>query len=122
MNFKKVTENVGRSRGKGNPAKTITKVQVDILLNVLPSSSPEGGSEKDIIPKPCPEGQVGPSPYKILLERIYFLLIPFASNNLSQRVGFLSVICIFHCSGVNATEEFSICGLNAWIVPEKCVD
>lgn len=55
MNFKKVSENVPGRKTKGNPAKTSTKVQVDLLLHVL---SEDSSNNKDVIPKPCLDGQV----------------------------------------------------------------
>ncbi|EFA01232.2 exosome RNA helicase MTR4 isoform X1 [Tribolium castaneum] len=56
VNFKKVSENIpGRKHGKANPAKTSTKVQVDLLLHVM--SSEDGSNNKDVIPKPCLDGQ-----------------------------------------------------------------
>ncbi|XP_008199268.1 exosome RNA helicase MTR4 isoform X2 [Tribolium castaneum] len=58
VNFKKVSENIpGRKHGKANPAKTSTKVQVDLLLHVM--SSEDGSNNKDVIPKPCLDGQKG---------------------------------------------------------------
>lgn len=55
VNFKKVTENIPGGKKKGNPLTTTTKVQVDILLNIIASVD---DADKDVIPKPCPEGQV----------------------------------------------------------------
>ncbi|XP_044260284.1 exosome RNA helicase MTR4 [Tribolium madens] len=57
VNFKKVSENIpGRKHGKANPAKTSTKVQVDLLLHVM---SEDGSDNKEVIPKPCLDGQKG---------------------------------------------------------------
>ncbi|KAF2879988.1 hypothetical protein ILUMI_26176 [Ignelater luminosus] len=55
VNFKKVIENTGGKK-KGNPLTSPTKVQVDILLNIIASAD---DADKDVIPKPCPEGQIG---------------------------------------------------------------
>ena len=56
VNFKKVSETVpGRRGAKANPAKTSTKVQVDLLLHVM---AEDASDNKDVIPKPCLDGQV----------------------------------------------------------------
>lgn len=57
VNFRKVSERLpgGRSKGKPNPAKSSTKVMVDLLLHVLPD---ECTDDKNAIPKPCTDGQV----------------------------------------------------------------
>ncbi|KAK5644373.1 hypothetical protein RI129_005673 [Pyrocoelia pectoralis] len=52
VNFKKVAD----KKGKANPALSSTKIQVDILLNILPMKNE---ITNDSIPKPCPEGQTG---------------------------------------------------------------
>ncbi|XP_063928179.1 exosome RNA helicase MTR4 [Zophobas morio] len=57
VNFKKVSETVpGRRGAKANPAKTSTKVQVDLLLHVM---AEDASDNKDVIPKPCLDGQKG---------------------------------------------------------------
>ncbi|RZC35936.1 superkiller viralicidic activity 2-like 2, partial [Asbolus verrucosus] len=57
VNFKKVTENIPAKKGvKSNPAKSATKVQVDLLLHVMSEDCP---SDKEVIPKPCLDGQKG---------------------------------------------------------------
>ncbi|XP_031351055.1 exosome RNA helicase MTR4 [Photinus pyralis] len=53
VNFKKVAAD---KKGRSNPLHSSTKVQVDILLNILPTKDE---NSKDSIPKPCPEGQAG---------------------------------------------------------------
>jgi ATP-dependent RNA helicase DOB1 len=56
VNFKKVSENIpGRKGARANPATTSTKVQVDLLLHVI---SEDASGDKEIIPKPCLDGQV----------------------------------------------------------------
>jgi ATP-dependent RNA helicase DOB1 len=55
VNFKKVSENIpGRKGARANPATTSTKVQVDLLLHVI---SEDASGDKEIIPKPCLDGQ-----------------------------------------------------------------
>lgn len=54
VNFKKVADPSQGRKGKPNPAKTGTKLQVDLLLHVLS----EGGEDKDVIPQPCWEDHV----------------------------------------------------------------
>jgi ATP-dependent RNA helicase DOB1 len=57
VNFKKVSENIpGRKGARANPATTSTKVQVDLLLHVI---SEDASGDKEIIPKPCLDGQKG---------------------------------------------------------------
>ncbi|XP_065174077.1 exosome RNA helicase MTR4 [Atheta coriaria] len=53
VNFKKVAETTGRM--KANPMRSATKIQVDLLLHVLPAAS----KDDEEIPKPCPANQVG---------------------------------------------------------------
>ncbi|XP_022900243.2 exosome RNA helicase MTR4 [Onthophagus taurus] len=61
INFIKThdTNNSGGKRGGGrsNPAKTSVKLQVDLLLHVVPAES--GVNNDNIIPKPCPENEHG---------------------------------------------------------------
>ncbi|KAF5303471.1 hypothetical protein FQA39_LY09934 [Lamprigera yunnana] len=52
VNFKKISDR----KGKANPLVAPTKVQVDILLHIIPSK--DDGSN-DGIPQPCPEGETG---------------------------------------------------------------
>lgn len=54
VNFKKVSDPNQGKKGKGNPTKSGTKVQVDLLLHVISND----GDDKDTIPIPCAEDQV----------------------------------------------------------------
>lgn len=54
MNFKKISDPNQGKKGKGNPTKSGTKVQVDLLLHVISNE----GDNKDTIPIPCSEDQV----------------------------------------------------------------
>lgn len=57
VTFKKV--NKAGSRGKPNPIESSTKVNVDILLRILPSSGDGNNPEVGEIPKPCPSDKEG---------------------------------------------------------------
>lgn len=54
VNFKKVQEIESSRKGGKIKTKAVTKVQIDVLLHVLP----EEGEDDNIIPKPCGDGQV----------------------------------------------------------------
>lgn len=54
VNFKKVAPISGR-KGPKNPAQNPNKVQVDLLLHVIA----EDNQDKEVVPKPCPDGQAG---------------------------------------------------------------
>lgn len=55
VNFRKVQQNSSK-KGRSNPKNVATKIQVDVLLHVIPHVG--GSDETDIIPKPCPSDQV----------------------------------------------------------------
>lgn len=55
MNFKKISEpNQGKKGKSGNPSKSGTKVQVDLLLHVIANES----GDKDAIPLPGNDDEV----------------------------------------------------------------